>query len=281
MSTISIGPTSKRAEEFARAFLNTKPAGTNRMTPDMVKATMTKLLDEAGTSPLELELRRLATKSPVMLAIKDRIRAITNRTEPVLILGDTGTGKELVARAIHGAKFDLDMPFVAENCAAIPEGLAATTFFGSKKGSYTGSVADTDGKLVEAAGGTIFLDEVGSMSPAIQNLLLRAIQENEIYPVGSVKPVKISCRFVAATSRDLRELVDKGKFLIDLYYRLNTFTIRIPPFRERPDDINVIAESLGYKDGIDPAYHEEVFRGGVRAIQTYISRMSAYGDWRE
>lgn len=250
-------------------------------TRDAFIADLNRASDQDSLSTLEANLKILATEDPTMLEIKQRVRIISPRKEPVLILGDTGTGKELVAKAIHGPRGDDDYPFVAENCGAIPESLAPSIFFGYIKGAFTGALEDKQGKLVAAGHGTIFLDEIGAMSSYMQTLLLRAIQENEVYPVGSCKPLKINCRFIAATSRDIVELVNKGHFLPDLYYRLNTFTIRLPKFIERQSDIDVIAKSLGYNKGIDPAYYPQIYAGGVRAIQTYIVRMQTYGSWHE
>lgn len=279
MKIIRPATDSARASLFAETYLKV----TNNSIPTIhtFNAKLAQTIDIEKLTPLEKYLHQLATGNPTMLAIKDRIRVISPRTEPVLITGPTGTGKELIAKACHGHRYDTDQPFVAENCGAIPESLAPSIFFGYMKGAYTGAVADHPGKLVSAGEGTIFLDEIGAMSPYLQTMLLRAIQENEVYAVGATKATKVQCRFIAATSRDLRDMVENNKFLPDLYYRLNTFTIKIPPFSERVEDIDIIAKSLGYSNGIDPAYYPEVYKGGVRAIQTYISRMTTCGTWQE
>ncbi|MBE6969533.1 MAG: sigma-54-dependent Fis family transcriptional regulator [Ruminococcaceae bacterium] len=160
----------------------------------------------------------------------------------VLITGESGTGKELVARAIHFSGDRKDKPFITTNCAAIPDGLMEEEFFGHKKGTFTGAMADRQGKLELADGGTFFLDEVGELSLELQSKLLRAIQEKEIRPIGAASPRKIDVRYIAATNRDLWEMVQEGRFRQDLYYRLQVVEIRMPPLRERQQDIPLLCE---------------------------------------
>jgi len=156
---------------------------------------------------------------------------------PVLISGESGVGKELIARAIHGSGERRTKPFVAVNCGAMPENLIESILFGHEKGSFTGATERHVGKFVEASGGTLFLDEVGELPAAAQVKLLRAIQENEVEPVGARKPVKVDVRIVSATNRDLIADVKQGRFREDLFYRLHVFPIAVPPLRERPADI--------------------------------------------
>ena len=160
---------------------------------------------------------------------------------PVLIEGESGVGKELIARAVHGESDRKAMPFVVVNCGAIPENLVESILFGHEKGSFTGAIERRNGKFQEADGGTLFLDEIGELPLDAQVKLLRALQEGEVDPVGSKKPVKVNFRLVSATNRDMIQLVKDGKFREDLYYRLNVFPIWVPPLRDRLDDVPELA----------------------------------------
>jgi DNA-binding NtrC family response regulator len=160
---------------------------------------------------------------------------------PVLIEGESGVGKELIARAIQGESERRAMPFVVVNCGAIPENLVESILFGHEKGSFTGAVDKRIGKFQEADGGTLFLDEVGELPLDAQVKLLRALQEGEIDPVGAKKPVSVNFRLISATNRDMIKLVKEGKFREDLYYRLNVFPIWVPPLRERLEDVPELA----------------------------------------
>ncbi len=158
-------------------------------------------------------------------------------TIPVLIEGESGVGKELIARAIHGSGDRRARPFIAVNCGAIPENLVESILFGHEKGAFTGATERHIGKFIEATGGTLFLDEVGELPAAAQVKLLRAIQEGEVEPVGARKPVKVDVRLVSATNRNLIADVKTGRFREDLFYRLHVFPISVPPLRERAEDI--------------------------------------------
>ncbi len=159
----------------------------------------------------------------------------------VLISGESGTGKEVVARYIHRLSDRGDEPFLSLNCGALPESLLESELFGHVKGSFTGAVKDKDGLMVAAGCGTFFLDEIGEMSPATQVKLLRAIQEREVVPVGATEPIPVDVRIIAATNRDLEEEIRRGGFRSDLYYRLNVIQLRLPPLRERREDIDLLA----------------------------------------
>ncbi len=183
--------------------------------------------------------------SPAALEVKRQARRAALSSSPVLLLGETGTGKELLAHAIHAASARAARPLVSVNIAAVPDGLLEAEFFGVAPGAYTGADRKgRDGKFKLADGGTLFLDEVGDMPLAVQAKLLRALQEGEIEPLGSNRVVAFDVRVVAATSRDLSQLVREGRFREDLYYRLNVLPIRVPPLRERRSDIPLLTETL-------------------------------------
>ncbi len=160
---------------------------------------------------------------------------------PVMITGETGVGKELFARAIHGESNRVGKPFIAVNCGAIPSQLVESTLFGHEKGAFTGAVGKALGKFREAEGGTLFLDEVGELPLETQVKLLRAIQQKEVEPVGAGKPIKVDVRIISATNRDLQQRIQQGKFREDLYFRLDVYPIRVPPLRERLIDIKILA----------------------------------------
>jgi transcriptional regulator with PAS, ATPase and Fis domain len=177
--------------------------------------------------------------------LKHAARRAARTSSSVLVLGETGTGKELLAHAIHAASPRASAPFVAVNIAAVPETLLEAEFFGVAAGAYTGAdKRGRDGKFKLADGGTLFLDEIGDMSLSLQAKLLRALQEREFEPVGSNRLLTVDVRIIAATSRDLEKMVAEGQFRADLYYRLNVITLKTPPLRERPEDIALLADYL-------------------------------------
>jgi DNA-binding NtrC family response regulator len=175
--------------------------------------------------------------SAAMTAVKRLGERAAKSTIPILILGESGVGKELIARALHGASDRAGKPFVAVNCGALPENLVESILFGHEKGSFTGATDKHLGKFQEAAGGTLFLDEIGELPLDMQVKLLRALQEGEIDPVGAKRPVRVDARIVSATNRDLAQQVAESRFREDLYYRLNVFPIEAPSLRDRRDDI--------------------------------------------
>jgi DNA-binding NtrC family response regulator len=223
-----------------------KPVGAERL--------QVSLRNALATSALETEIQRLKRSQAGVLTFKDivtrsaRMHAVLRQAEkaaasaiPVLIEGQSGVGKELVARAIHGSGERRAKPFVAVNCGAIPDNLVESLLFGHEKGAFTGATERHTGKFVEASGGTLFLDEVGELPPTAQVKLLRAIQEGEVEPVGARKPVKVDVRLISATNRDLIADVKHGRFREDLFYRLHVFPLALPALADRPEDIPDLA----------------------------------------
>ena len=199
----------------------------------------------AATRQAKYRFSQMAGLSAKLREIKEQARRAAERDAAVLLLGETGTGKELLAHAIHGASRRADKPLVSLNAAAIPETLLEAELFGVEPGAYTGAgTRPREGKFQLADGGTLFLDEVGDMPLMLQAKLLRVLQEGEIEPLGSNRLRSIDVRVIAATSRDLKAMVDAGSFRADLYYRLNVLPLRLPPLRERLEDLPVLCEAL-------------------------------------
>ncbi|MFC1657183.1 sigma-54-dependent transcriptional regulator [Candidatus Moduliflexota bacterium] len=174
--------------------------------------------------------------------IVSEVKKIADTKSNVLLLGETGTGKELIARVVHGISSRGEMPFVPINCSAIPDTLLESELFGYAKGAFTGAVQSKNGLLDEASGGTMFLDEIGDMPPALQAKLLRVFEDQEIRPLGSTKTKRVDIRFITATNQDLWGAVEKGTFREDLYYRINVITIQMPPLRDRKEDITELIQ---------------------------------------
>jgi DNA-binding NtrC family response regulator len=219
-----------------------KPVGPERLQVSLKNALTNSALagelarlkrSRAGT----LTFNDIITRAPAMQAVLRNAEKTASSGIPVLIEGESGVGKELIARAIHGAGERRAKPFVAVNCGAIPENLVESTLFGHEKGAFTGATERHIGKFAEADGGTLFLDEIGELPPAAQVKLLRAVQEGEVEPVGARRPVRVNVRLISATNRHLIEDVQSGRFREDLFYRLHVFPIAVPPLRERPQDI--------------------------------------------
>jgi len=224
-------------------------------------------------------------RSAAIERVRDLIARVAPSRATVLISGDTGTGKELVARSIHFMSGRAERPFVAVNCSAIPETLLESELFGHVKGAFTGAIANKRGLMEESSGGTLFLDEIGTVSPNIQVKLLRALQERSIMRVGGREPVPIDIRLIAATNLDLGEEVRAGRFREDLYYRLSVFPIRVPPLTERRDDIPLLAayflRRAASEHGVTPPaippttmqrLMEYEWPGNVRELENFIER---------
>ena len=230
--------------------------------------------------------------SPATAEVKRQARRAAQSNSPVLLLGETGTGKELLAHAIHAASSRAGGPFVSVNIAAIPDTLLEAEFFGVAPGAYTGAERrGRDGKFKLADGGTLFLDEIGDMPASLQAKLLRALQEGEIEPLGSNRLVPFDARVVAATSRDLPELVRQGQFREDLFYRLHVLPIRVPPLRERRSDIpalvEVLCEDLAQRNGAAPPellpdalalLAGQPWRGNIRELRNVLEQAAMRAD---
>jgi formate hydrogenlyase transcriptional activator len=179
-------------------------------------------------------------KSPTLQKVLEHVAIVAPTDSTVLLHGETGTGKELVARAIHNLSSRRDRPYVRMNCAAIPSGLLESELFGHERGAFTGAQMQRKGRFELADRGTLFLDEIGDISPELQPKLLRAVQEQEFERLGSATTIHVNVRIIAATHRDLRAMIQEEKFREDLFYRFNVFPIEIPPLRERPEDIPLL-----------------------------------------
>jgi two-component system NtrC family response regulator len=227
----------------------------------------------------------LIGRSRAMEDIIRRAERVADTKSTVLITGETGTGKELVARAIHDRSAQRDMPLIKVNCAAIPESLLESELFGHVRGAFTGATSTRKGKFALADGGTIFLDEIGTMLPPLQAKLLRVLQEREFEPLGSERSERVDVRVIAATNRDLRRMVGEGRFQSDLFYRLNVIPIELPPLRERREDIPLLVEHFARKhaqrtgrriEGIDEAalamLQQYDWPGNVRELENTIER---------
>jgi DNA-binding NtrC family response regulator len=209
-------------------------------------------------------------RSRAMQEVITRAELVAQTKSTVLITGETGTGKEMMARAIHHRSAQRDMPLIKVNCAAIPDTLLESELFGHVRGAFTGATITKRGKFALADGGSIFLDEIGTMSPAVQSKLLRVLQEREFEPLGAERTQRVDVRVIAATNRDLKQMVSEGKFQEDLYYRLNVIPIVIPPLRERPDDIPVLIDHFVDKHRQRTGKRIENVEGDVlQALQRY------------
>ena len=210
--------------------------------------------------------------SPAMQQVKRLGERAAKSSIPILVLGESGVGKEVIARAVHGASDRSGKPFVAVNCGALPENLVESILFGHEKGSFTGASDKHLGKFQEASGGTLFLDEIGELPLDMQVKLLRALQEGEIDPVGSKRPVRVDVRILSATNRDLARQVAEGRFREDLYYRLNVFPIEAPSLRERREDIPALVSHFISR------FNVEEGRRVVGASNETLALLSAF-DW--
>lgn len=265
-----------------------KPLDTDRVLVLLRNALVQRNLSEENERLREtIESRyEIVGRSYAVRALLERIDKVANTPARVLITGENGTGKELVARAIHRGSARAKKPFVEVNCAAIPSELIESELFGHMKGSFTGAIADRAGKFEQANGGTLFLDEIGDMSLSAQAKVLRVLQDGVVTRIGGSKPVQVDVRVLAATNKDVETEIAAGRFREDLYYRLNVVPITVPPLRERREDVELLAvyflQQLAIRDGMpargitDEALHRLAdleWAGNVRELRNTIERL--------
>jgi two-component system NtrC family response regulator len=262
---------------------------------DQLRASVRKALEVAELRSENRQLREVVSErfsfanmiagSRAMRAVSDTASRVAQTDTTVLLVGESGTGKELLARAIHFNSGRARGAFVTVNCAAIPEQLLESELFGHRRGSFTGAVVDKRGKFEMANGGTVFLDEIGELAPLLQVKLLRVLQEREIDKVGETRPIKVDVRVLAATNRDLEKMIAGGTFREDLYYRLAVVSIRMPPLRERVDDIPLLVDAFLEKHAqrlghARPAIQKDVYSafnlyswpGNIRELENVVER---------
>ena len=230
-----------------------------------------------------VQVEDIVSNAPAMKSVFNILPQISESDSSVLIEGETGTGKELMARAIHNMSHRRDKPFIAINCGALPDTLLESELFGYKKGAFTNAVKDKPGQFSLADGGTVFLDEIGDTSPAFQVSMLRVLQEHEYTPLGGVTKEKTDIRIIAATNRNLTERVEEKKFRQDLYYRINIIRINLPPLRQRMEDIPLLVERFiaklnlrqgkfiqGINQNVLSAFMAHPFPGNIRELENII-----------
>jgi two-component system, NtrC family, nitrogen regulation response regulator NtrX len=278
--------TAVRATRLGAFDFVEKPLSLEHLIQTLRNASAARSFTSGRREPDEPWALPIVGRSPAIRSVLDLIRRVGPSMARVLIAGEHGTGKELVARALWASGPRREMPFVAVNCAALPEELLESELFGHERGAFTGATQPRRGRFEEANGGTLFLDEVGDLSPRAQTKLLRALQEGAITRVGSSHAIRVDVRVIAATNRDLADLARSGRFREDLYYRLAVIPITVPPLRERPEDIPLLvrnfAERFAREGGGKPrAFTPEAldriqrhpFPGNVRELSNLIERL--------
>lgn len=268
----------------------TKPFYPDQLRVSVEKALSHKQLVEEnrnlqGQLASTFRFENIVGRSPVMQRVLDAVRKIADTPMNVLVLGESGTGKELIARSIHANSARRTKPFVALNCAALPEALIESELFGHERGAFTGAVTSKPGLLEFASGGTFFFDEICEFPPSLQVKLLRMLEEREIRRVGGTKMIDIDVRVISATNRDVEVAVQQGDLREDLYYRLNTFVIHLPPLRERREDLPLLAHHFleqfvkttqksieGFEEETMEILKRQPWRGNVRELQNAVER---------
>lgn len=285
------GTIEKAVEAMKRGAADfiTKPIALSDLTSVIQVGSENSARKKATQSRSSSTSTKIICKSPIMLRLLDTIASIATYNSTVLITGETGTGKELIARAIHEQSPRSENQLVAFNCAAVPEQLLDDELFGHVKGAFTGAQTAREGRFERADKGSLFLDEIGDMTLPLQSKLLRVLQEREFEKIGSSKPVKVDVRVIAATSANIDDMIQKGTFRADLYYRLNVINLKVPPLRERVEDIPPIAQHLLWrfcesaglpkKTISDDAFHALCtyrWPGNVRQLQNAMERAAAF-----
>ncbi len=246
-----------------------KPFDLDVMLDAVARAEAARDNHEEEAEEEELPETRMIGSSPAMVDTYKKVSRVAPTTATVIIEGETGTGKELVARMIHSFSPRAAQPFVAVDCAAIPPTLLESELFGAVRGAFTGADRDRTGVFESANRGTVFLDEIGDIEPDFQVKLLRFLQEHEIRPVGAPRAKEVDVRVLAATNRDLQQLTDEGKFRLDLWYRLNVVRIVMPPLRDRRSDIPLLARYFVNKYNVRYDREVKLMDSGVKALQEY------------
>jgi len=278
-----------QAMKLGAADFLSKPISLKTLTATIEVAVKRLESDPAPTTNFDVPNSLIIAKSAIMLVLLEQVKTVAPFKINVLITGETGTGKELIAKAVHLLSPRAKKPFIALNCAAVPEQLLEDELFGHVKGAFTGAQNDRKGRFEQADGGTLFLDEIGDMNLALQAKLLRILQESEFEKLGSSRTIKVDVRVVAATSARLEAKIADGSFRADLYHRLNVVHLHVPPLRERPDDIISLAEGLLDRfcrtSGLPPktiapeTFHALIsynFPGNVRQLQNSMERAAVF-----
>jgi len=258
---------------------------------DEIRRVMEAALPQASSDETVRRPQGILGESAPMIEVFRKIQRVAPTEASVLILGETGTGKELVARAIHAGSPRANKPFVAVNCAALPENLLESELFGHEKGAFTGAQARKPGRFELADGGTLLLDEIGDMPLALQAKLLRVLETHQVEPLGSTKAIPVNIRVLAATHRDLRELVKQGSFREDLFFRLAVVPIQLPPLRERKGDVPLLANHMlrtfaeqqgkefrGFSDQAMAALEAYRWPGNVRELRNLMEQVAVLWD---
>jgi len=272
---------------------NRKLKEENRAQGAKLRRTDERLAHAERTLQRRYSYEHIVGQGPAMQKVFHVLDHVIPQESTALITGETGTGKELIARAIHFLGPRKDKPFVPLNCAALPETLLESELFGHAKGAFTGASSQKMGLAQVADGGTLFLDEIGEMSPPLQAKLLRMIQEGEVRPVGDVRSAKVDVRLIAATNRDLRQMAESGAFRKDLFYRLSVIGIHVPPLRDRLEDVPALVQAIALRlqqekklerRAFDPDALEPMMRhawpGNVRELENMIERLLTFSPGR-